>query len=238
MAENRTVQFGWKRRPSEIRGYERAVYTTMENGDYLRVDYNKGDERARIYVEVQGEEGASYYSVISQGMVTVERNSSGRSSRVAEHIRKRAEEFSSIPNNDVLSLLNGSYGIALDQKAQKEKQAKRKAELDETRRKYFKQGDAGKRNPYSSENVSDSMRYQKSVGFVDLLDIFAGAGLAVIFFWINQYSFLAMGATCAIWGLLIGLFDMIIRDREPVFFKIFMFLISGAALYFYGYFFI
>ncbi len=234
MAESK-VQYGWKRRPSEIRGYERAIYTTMSNGDYLRVDYNKGDERVRIYVEVQGEDGASYYSVISQGLVTVERNSSGRSARVADNIRKRAEEFSSIPNEDVLGLLNGNYGIAQNQKAQKEKIQKRKAEFEETKRKYFKRGDVSGRNPYTS---AEGGAGYKKIGFIDLLDSLAGAGLAVLFFWLNQYSFLAAGATCAIWGLLIGLFDMIIRDREPFFLKIFLFLISGAALYVYGYFFV
>ena len=37
-------QHVWKRRPSDIRGYERAMYTTLENGDYIRVDYNTGEK--------------------------------------------------------------------------------------------------------------------------------------------------------------------------------------------------
>ena len=48
MPEARKIQFAWKRRPSEIRGYERALYTTLDNGDYIRIDYNNGAQRARL----------------------------------------------------------------------------------------------------------------------------------------------------------------------------------------------
>ena len=65
MAENR-IEFSWKRRPSEIRGYERAMYTTLNNGDYIRVDYNIAEKRVRLYVEVSDEKNASYYSIVNR----------------------------------------------------------------------------------------------------------------------------------------------------------------------------
>ena len=57
MANNENIQFTWKRRPSEIRGYERTMYTTLDNGDYIRVDYNTGEKIVRLYVEVLKEKG-------------------------------------------------------------------------------------------------------------------------------------------------------------------------------------
>ena len=93
MAASENTQFTWKRRPSEIRGYERAMYTTLENGDYIRVDYNTGEKIVRLYAEVLEEKGASYYAVISNGRVTVEKNSNGRSARVADMLSERAKEF-------------------------------------------------------------------------------------------------------------------------------------------------
>ncbi len=231
MSDKSRIQFAWKRRPSEIRGYERAVYTTLDNGDYIRVDYNTGDNRARLYLEVQEENGASYYAIISQGRVTVERNSSGRSSRVAENLAERADDFSTIPNKDVLKLINNNYGItSKDETDVQEKQQKRKAELEETRRKYFKQDEL---NPYSDDFSGQAVR--KRAGLIDLLDIMTGMLLAAVLFIVNSYSLLALGAALVLWGILIGLFDIVFRNREPIFLKILAFLISGTVIYVYSY---
>jgi hypothetical protein len=67
------IEFSWKRRPSEIRGYERAMYTTLNNGDYIRIDYNVAEKRVRLYVEVSDENNASYYSIINSGKIVNER---------------------------------------------------------------------------------------------------------------------------------------------------------------------
>ena len=53
--------YHWKRRPSEIRGYNRVIYTTTERGDYLRVDYNLKDKKVRLYLE-DAEEGGKLRS--------------------------------------------------------------------------------------------------------------------------------------------------------------------------------
>jgi hypothetical protein len=46
---------------------------------------------------------------------------------------------------------------------------------------------------------------------------------------------MAAGAASVIWGMLLGVFDILLREREPVFTKIFFFLIAGSGIYFYGY---
>ncbi len=234
MPEARKIQFAWKRRPSEIRGYERALYTTLDNGDYIRIDYNNGDQRARLYVEVNDENGASYYSIISQGRVTLERNSSGKSTRVAEVLKERASEFSTIPNSDVVKLIANNYGIRDgNDKGDSEKEKQRQKELDETRKKYFRKGEL---NPYSYDDSQDIAGSRFT--FVDLFDSGTGIILGGVFFLLNQYSFLALGATLALWGILVGLFDIVIRNREPLFLKILAFLGAGTVIYIYGYFYI
>lgn len=234
MPEARKIQFAWKRRPSEIRGYERALYTTLDNGDYIRIDYNNGDQRARLYVELHEENGASYYSIISQGKITLERNSSGRSTRVAEVLKERAAEFSTIPNNDVLKLVNNHYGVrssGSNDIPDKEKQ--RQDEIAETRKKYFRQNEL---NPYSSDEYGDIV--QSRISFADFFDLGTGIAVGGIFFIINQFSFMALGATFAFWGILIGFFDIVLRSREPVFSKIILFLGAGTVFYIYGYFYV
>lgn len=234
MAESRKIQFAWKRRPSEIRGYERALYTTLDNGDYIRVDYSNGEQRARIYVEVNEEKGSSYYSIISQGRVTLERNSTGKSTRVSEVLKERASEFSSIPNNDVLKLIANNYGIRIgNDPKDSEKEKQRQKELNEIREKYFRRDEL---NSYSSDQSQNITKSRFTV--IDFFDLGIGIILGGIFFLLNQYSLLALGASFAFWGVLTGLFDIVIRGREPLFSKIFFFLGSGTVLYIYGYFYL
>lgn len=231
MATNENTQFTWKRRPSEIRGYERAMYATLENGDYIRVDYNTGEKIVRIYTEVNVDKGASYYAVISKGHITVEKNSNGRATRVAEKISERSEEFSTLPNKDVLKLINNNYGISSTKYTIKdEKKERLKIERKEIKKRYFKPED----NPYIEGDYSSQAKVKK-LGIIDLLDTLTGIAISFLFFFLGQYDLISAGAAAVIWGMLLGVFDILLREREPVFTKIFFFLISGAGLYFYSY---
>jgi len=231
MANNGNVQFTWKRRASEIRGYERTMYTTLENGDYVRVDYNTGEKIVRIYAEVFEDKGASYYAVISKGKVTVEKNSNGRSTRVAERLTERAEAFSTLPNKDVLNLISGNYGISSAGPSNiNVKKELLKVERDVIKRKYFKYED----EQYPENDYSTGKRIRK-IGIIDLFDVMTGIVISGLFFFISQYDLIAAGASAVIWGMMLGVFDILLREREPVFTKIFFFLISGVGIYFYSY---
>jgi hypothetical protein len=153
---------------------------------------------------------------------------------VAEVIKERASEFSTIPNSDVIKLIKNNYGIRDgSDTGDSEKEKQRQKELDETRKKYFRKGEL---NPYISD---DSQNIPVSrFTFVDFFDFGIGIILGGIFFLLNQYSFLALGAVFAVWGILVGLFDIVIRNREPLFLKILAFLSAGTVIYIYGYFYI
>jgi len=231
MATSESTEFTWKRRPSEIRGYERAMYTTTDNGDYIRVDYNLDEKIVRIYTEVNEDKGASYYAVINKGRVTIEKNSNGRSTRVSERLSERAKEFSTLPNKDVLKLISGNYGIASTLPSGRNiKKERLKVERQEVKRKYFKPED----NPYTETDYSTTQVSRKA-GIVDLFDTLTGIVISGLFFFIGQYDLTAAGAAAVIWGMLLGVFDILLREREPVFIKIFFFLIGGTGLYLYSY---
>lgn len=224
-------QFTWKRRPSEIRGYERAMYTTLDNGDYIRIDYNTGEKIVRLYAEVLEDKGASYYAVVNKGKITVEKNNSGRSARVAETLKERAGEFSTCPNSDVLKLINNNYGIStVSGNRDTEKNERLQKEREEIKRKYFKPED----NPYVPQETQSQSRVKK-ISLIDLFDVLGGLALSGIFFFISQYDLNTAAAAAVIWGMLLGIFDILIRDREPVFFKIFLFLFTGGLIYIYSY---
>ncbi len=231
MPNSEDIQFTWKRRPSEIRGYERAMYTTLDNGDYIRVDYNTSEKIVRIYTEVQEDKGASYYAVINKGRVTAEKNNNGRATGVSERISERAKEFSTLPNNDVIKLINNNYGISSKgASVKKVKKDRLQVERKEITRKYFKP----EGSPYTESGYIAGKRLRK-IGIVDLFDVLTGIVISGLFFFIGQYDLIAAGAAAVIWGMLLGVFDILLREREPVFIKIFFFLISGAGIYFYSY---
>ncbi|HOP29180.1 MAG TPA: hypothetical protein P5120_02440 [Spirochaetota bacterium] len=236
MAENR-IEFSWKRRPSEIRGYERAMYTTLNNGDYIRVDYNVSEKRVRLYVEVSEENNASYYSILNSGKIVSERNSSGKTARVGEKISERSDEFSTLPNTEVLKLINRAYGIeSSDDAESRKKEQQKKEQLSSVRKRYFRETEKAE-NIYADNSVTIT-RVTGKIGLIDLIDVMTGIAVSGIFYILNQYSFLALGATAVVWGILLGLFDIVLRNREPVFIKILFFLMSGTAFYIYEYFYL
>ncbi len=236
MAGNR-IEFSWKRRPSEIRGYERAMYTTLNNGDYIRVDYNLSEKRVRLYVEVNEEKNAPYYSIISNGKIVTERNNSGKTNRVGETISSRSGEFSSLPNSEVMKLISRNYGIEnIDEAEARKKEQQKQEQLSFVRKRYFREGERAEK-VYTDTSEQIKVR-TGSFSLIDIIDILTGIVLAGVFYVLNQYSYLALGAATVVWGILLGIFDIFIREREPVFAKILFFLLIGSAFYIYEYFYV
>ncbi len=219
----------WKRRPSEIRGYQRTLYLNADNGDYIRVDYNLKEKRVRLYIEDTEEGGIPYYSVISSGKITAERNAStGRAFSLKEKFSQRADIFSTLSNRDVLKLINKNYGIGEERQVTRKKDQERQRELERTRDRYFKA--EGK----SDSGSSSSGRINKKIRLIDGIDLFVGANLCLGFYYFN-HTLISVGIIAAFFGILLGIIDIFFRRREPIFSKIVFFIITGASLYVYGY---
>ena len=219
----------WKRRPSEIRGYHRTLYLNAENGDYLRVDYNLKDKRIRLYIEDSDEGGNPYYSVISNGRVTAERNATtGRSYNLSEKFRKRADIFSTIPNKEVIRLINKKYGIGETSEEHSRREKIRRKERERTRQRYFR----------SSETPSFVQREKPSTvpraGITDLWDMASGTMLTGGMYFLT-YDLVKTGIVAAFCGIIMGMLDIFIRNRPTVFIKLFIFIIAGLIFYVYGY---
>ncbi len=229
------AQHTWKKRPSEIRGYQRTFYINSEDGDYLRVDYNLKEKRVRLYMEIESEGGNAYYSVVTSGKITAERSvSTGRNFGFSDKFRERADIFNTIPNREVLKLINRNYGIQRAKASDKQKPRTEKEKLiRETKRRYFKREDG--------EGAGEASRYGRGlfgrIRLIDIIDITLGLLLSGSVFLYFKYSYMAMGATAAFFGIIIGFVDMFFRDRSPNFIKVMLFLFSGGAFYIKGYFF-
>jgi hypothetical protein len=227
----------WRRRPSELRGYNRTIYTTTEDGDYLRVDYNLKDRRIRLYIEDNEEGGNPYFSVITNGNITVERNATtGRISDLKEKIGKRADIFSTISSKDVLKLINNNYHIGIKGKSRliprqegKTRQEHKINSWDEVEIINYRSG------PFSeTDDRSDSRHKKRKYKFIDIVDILAGSGICFALYFFNQ-NFVTLGVLSAFIGIFVGLLDVYYRERQLIFIKMLLFLLAGIVFYIYGY---
>jgi hypothetical protein len=220
----------WRRRPSELRGYNRTLYTTTDDNDYLRVDFNLKEKRIRIYLEDNDEGGNPYYSVITNGKITIERNATtGRIAELYEKFNKRADVFSTIPNQEILRLINNNYGIGLKGKIKPVHKAEyRIKQSTNTENINIPDFVAGK------DRVSRSKKKSKWFYLSDIIDVIAGSILCLAIYFYN-HSFVTLGVLAAFIGIFIGLLDIYYREKHLNIIKMLLFLLAGVIFYIYGY---
>ncbi len=233
----------WKRRPSEIRGYNRTLYTTTEDDEYIRVDYNLRERQVRLYIEDSEEAGNAYFSIITNGKVTVERHAiTGRIANLSEKFKKRAGIFSSIPNKQVIKLIGKNYGIGLKSQARsltrddrKKRSEQKKLELEQIRRKYFGDQSDSEDAAYVDDEISEPPREKiKKLHIVDFVDFSVGLILCIGMYTFNN-SFVTLGVLSAFIGIFLGLLDIYYRERQLILIKMLLFLLAGVIFYIYGY---
>jgi len=221
----------WKRRPSEIRGYQAALYINAENGDYLRVDYNIKDKRVRIYLEDAEEGGNPYYLVIQNGKVTAQRNATtGRAYAVSDKLMKRSKLLVSISNRQIQEIVKSSLGLEETARESDKKKEERRELLDRTRKRYFRP-EGSESTDGAGERESASRRF-----FLDGVDLAAGILVCGLLF-LYHHSFILLGISAALVGITFGLVDMFMRGRQPSLMKMLIFILSGLAIYIYGFYF-
>ena len=223
-------EISWRRRPSEIRGYKKTLYATLDNNDYVRVDYNIKEKIVRLYAEVNEEGGNSYYSIIKDGKITSEKSvASGRTASAPDKFKDRADYFSTIPSREIINLINKNYGI--DFPGSKASLSEKTKRFNEIRKRYFKPDEyaPGSRKGGSGISLTE-------IRFTDIIDMAVGLSLSGAAFYLFNYDYIAMGIVASFYGIIIGLVDMLIRSRSPFFLKMVIFIFGGAAAYMYGYF--
>jgi hypothetical protein len=233
-ADNKQEGTSWKKRPSEISGFQNTFYLTDAKNDYVRIDYNLKEKRVRLYVEVFQEGGSPYFSIINKGKITVEKNVfSGRSYGFSEVFSNKADVFSTVPDNDVMTLIIGNYGITSPVSKSGQKLNERETRLAETRRKYFLRSDE-RDNPYLADSKKGKYASLRPM-IGEIVDMLVGAIISLGLFFILEYNFIAMGIFAAFYGIVIGVIDLFIRETRPHLVKVLFFFAAGITSYIYGY---
>ncbi len=102
----------WKMRPSEISGYARQYYSTTLDGDEITIDFNFPRQMARIMLTIAAEHGRQYIAVIKSGTILKETDVSARCPMdLTSRISRFRQFFLFIPDDTVLSVIGGNYGI-------------------------------------------------------------------------------------------------------------------------------
>ncbi|MFH0974649.1 MAG: hypothetical protein V1874_02580 [Spirochaetota bacterium] len=226
---SKAKDYFWKRRPSELRGYNRTLYITTDDNDYLRVDFNLKEKRIRIYLEDNDEGGNPYYSVITNGKITVERNATtGRAAELYEKFNKRADVFSTIPNPDIIHLINNNYGIGLKGKNKAVHKPEYKTKQSTQNDNNIPDFVTGKDRDFKSK------KKRKKFYLTDIIDVVIGSILCLAIY-IYNHSFVTLGVLAAFIGIFIGLLDVYYREKRLNIIKMLLFLLAGVIFYIYGY---
>jgi hypothetical protein len=224
---------GWKRRPSEIRGYQMAHFMNTEAGDYLRVDYNLKEKRIRLFIEDADEGGNPYFAVVSNGKVISQRNvTSGREADVISRLQKRAVLFNSLPPRDVRNIVKTALASEQKESARGDAPAKNDPHqelLDRTRRRYFKEEEGA-----VEHSGEPGARQRSAWGARELIDVLVGLAVCAGIYFYNR-DFVIIGIAAGVIGMGIGAIDIIIRRREPSIIKTLLFMLGGLSSYIYGY---
>ena len=221
----------WQKRPSEIKGYKTCYYITDKKRDYIRVDANPRGKKVRLYIEVFRQGGCPYFSAIADGKIIVEKNMlTKRSFGFSNVFSERASIVSTIPDEDVIELFDGNYGI----KVTDTREGARRKLLRETKKKYFRKEELSDEYAFSGSVDGERESFFKDL-FVGSIDVILGAALSVSFFFIFGHSFTAFGLCSAFYGTLLGAVDFFIKEKVPNVFKLLLFLCAGLASYIYGY---
>ena len=215
-----------------MKGYNRTFYTTTDKHEYIRVDFNIKERRIRLYLEDNDEGGNPYYSVITDGKITVERNATtGRTADLFDKFAKRADILSTIPSQDVLRLINHNYGIGQSERERAAAGSKIGKESKKAEQVIIPAAKASERGRAKSGTGAGK---RKRYFFTDIIDIFIGIVLCAALFSFNR-NFVTLGVLSAFIGIFIGLLDVYYRERRIILIKMLLFLLAGVIFYIYGY---
>lgn len=227
----------WKRGKSQSPGYHKAYFAKTPDGDILQVDYNFHENLVKFHVQPFGEKGKTYTSTIKRGIIIRERDIfNAQNISIKKKILPFKEVFSCIPDEDLLQSIGGNYGIssfALGRKKSDGSSDRTGDYLDkeERERESFFQRLLRKRR--NSGEPSFLEKY-KERALDDFHDAVLGISLGVAVYF-HFFDLIATGALLGGSGIFFGGMDWIVRDRKPLFLKIFIFLLIGTYFFYTGY---
>lgn len=230
VADETALRRLWRGSPSKLQGYTRNYHTTTEEGDEIQVDFHYARSMVRIQLELARENSKQYIAVIKNGIVLQERDFTGnRSVDLTSRIGRFKNHFKYLPDNNVLSAIEGLYGLPV----------KNSIPLGFERKPinwdFFK---PRRIRDIVADYLKEKRRKEKAVRSpfkkllrrlpADVVDL----SIAGLLFFLFLNRFLTPGEfafASGAFGLMTGAFDWLWRQRNPMVLKIA--LMMGLAAY-------
>lgn len=229
----------WKKETPPARGYTKSYSATTPSGDILQADLNFHEKKVRLTLEIAGENGKIYIATVKDGEVIQEKDlSSGRMVPIYAKLAPYQEVFSCLPDADLLNTLGGLYGISKQPLGHVEERAPRPWE---TSSRYDHIFGINREKTFWQRLFSRNREYKepwivrvKQRFWSEFQDLCLGACSAIGIYY-AYVDFYLLGFSLAVFGLLFGGLDWMLRKRNPLFVKVLLFMSLGSYFYYVGY---
>lgn len=221
------VKYNWRYIHNRPGPYPELYLYQDESVGWIKVEVN----RLQKVVKLQVDGNESYYSVIKRRHILREKNlQTGSDEKLDEKIRPLGITISSLPDNEVLEIIGGNYGILTEFLGQ----AKRIVNHD-----YALIRKLWKKQLYRVKSIFHKIRNAilavlEMPKWQDLLDTALISTGAWAVFQIN-YDLLAAASFALTTSIASGFIDMFARKKEPYLLKIFIVFMPGVYLVYLGF---
>lgn len=231
----------WTLKPSETYPFLKSYQTTGSDGCLFRVDFNHGKRLVRVAVETPAPDSQEYYAIMKSGTLIRERESGSETpTELAGVIGPLRHIFSSLPNDRVLQLIGGNYGIDMAYRPEHHsrvylspallKDQPAKNPWDWIRKKFIIPLWEMRPRRQKAPLKERFLRRVKD----DLLD-FSVAAAGGWTLYNLYYDYCTIGKSVAMFGMFTGVLDWQLRGRNPLALKVLSIGLPAGALYLYGY---
>ncbi len=228
----------WKKKRSNLSGFQKCYIAEAPNGEKLRADYNFHDSLVILSLELPGKKG-SYSATVKKGVVIREKDDSGRINvSVKNRFIPYKDVFSCLPNDDLLKAVDGVFGISAVSLGRKE--------IDKT---FDKTGEYSLKESIQFESFFERLARKRQERIAkygtikqrvkkrfwgDFHDAVIGTSLGSCIYF-HFFDYYILGLTLIFLGVAFGGLDWLLRDRKPLITKILIFQIIGTYFFYTGY---
>jgi len=221
------VKYSWRYIHHRPGPYPELYLYQNENSEWLKVEIN----RLQRVVKLQYDGAESFFSVIKNRHIIREKNlQTGESEDLDEKFRKMRMTISSLPDNEVLEIIGGSYGVLTEFLGKATRREKKNfSSLWDLWKRWL-----GRVHSFFrvTRKTFQSLFYKPA--WYDFLDM-GVISVGIWFIFSMNYDILSASFFGIFSAIFTGFVDLILRRRDPYLIKIMIFILPGGYFWYLGY---
>ncbi|MDH5720044.1 MAG: hypothetical protein OEZ13_05400 [Spirochaetia bacterium] len=227
------MRYSWKYIKGRGGDYPELYFLDSQKKEQIQIEVNRIKGLVKIFIDtLEGED--SFYCVISNGVIIRERDfKTGKNRNLEKEFAQRHIEISSLPDNEVLRVIGGNYGILTQFLGKAER--KIQPDLDELNNFFQKILSHPKKLLTTILNIFNFL-YKSCLErpkLSDVLDAALAVSLGFAIYNIN-FNFLHTSLAAFSCSLFSGYADWLFRKKEPYLLKIILITVPSFVLFYLG----